>query len=91
MEDRFTFLFHHGGKFVKDSKGKLVYERGHIDSWLGVDEDTLDVFSLIDYSKRLGYRQVDNCFWLVPIRQLSNGLRALKIDRDLLDMCRDCA
>ena len=89
MEDPFTFVFHHGGKFVKDSKRKLIYEGGQIETWLGVNEDTLYVFSVIDCSKRLGYHKVDNCFWLVPRKQLSNGLRAWKTDRDLLDLCRD--
>ena len=56
--------------------------------WLGFDEDKLDVFVVTEYYKDFSYHNnVDNCWWLVPRRSMDNGLRALRIDKDLLDLC----
>ena len=41
------------------------------------------------YYRDLGYRNIDNYWWLVPGKSMENGLRALKIGKDQLDLYRD--
>ncbi|RYQ85521.1 hypothetical protein Ahy_B10g105090 [Arachis hypogaea] len=52
-----------------------------------VDEDTMDVFSIRDYYKVLGYDNIVECWWLALGRPLKTGLRSLSHDSELLEMC----
>ena len=84
--DALQLILPYGTKFIKNSRGKLIYEGGEIDSWLGVDEDTFNVFTMTSYNKELGYHKIDNYFCLALRRELGNRLRVLQTDSDLLDM-----
>ncbi|XP_020992109.1 uncharacterized protein LOC110278214 [Arachis duranensis] len=87
MGDLITIVYHHGGSFVTKNDGSVVYETDNTDKLTGLDEDRLDVFSLRDYYKELGYADIVECWWLIPGRPLKNGLRALLHDKELLEMC----
>ncbi|MED6187336.1 hypothetical protein PIB30_075445 [Stylosanthes scabra] len=87
MDEVITFVFHHGGTFVTKDDGEVVYEMGEITELPNEEVDTLDVFSIRNHHKVLGYDKIKECYWLVPGRSLSNGLRALITDNELLEMC----
>ncbi|RYQ83399.1 hypothetical protein Ahy_B10g102079 [Arachis hypogaea] len=55
MDDHITIVFHHRGSFVTKEDGSVVYARDNTDELVGLDEDTMDVFSVRDYYKVLGY------------------------------------
>ncbi|RYQ91783.1 hypothetical protein Ahy_B09g097816 [Arachis hypogaea] len=79
MDDGIMIVYHHG-----DS---LVYDNDHTDDLTGLDQDLLDVFLLRDYYKVLGYDNMVESWWLVPVRPMKSGLRALSHDKELLEMC----
>ncbi|RYR28684.1 hypothetical protein Ahy_B01g052834 [Arachis hypogaea] len=87
MGDLITIVDHHGGSFVTKNDDSVVYETDNTDELTGLDEDRLDVFSLRNYYKELGYADIVECWWLIPGRPLKNGLRALSHDNELLEMC----
>ncbi|RYQ98973.1 hypothetical protein Ahy_B07g086815 [Arachis hypogaea] len=87
MDKRITIVYHHGGNFITKSNGSLVYDNDHTDELTRLDEDVLDVFSLRDYYKVLGYDNMVKCWWLVPGRSMKSGLRALSHDKELVEMC----
>ncbi|RYR73108.1 hypothetical protein Ahy_A02g007418 [Arachis hypogaea] len=87
MDEGITIVYHHGGSFVTKPNGSLVYDNDHTDELTGLDEDVLDIFSLRDYYKILGYDNMVECWWLVPGRPMKSGLRALSHDKELIEMC----
>ncbi|RYR27995.1 hypothetical protein Ahy_B01g052076 [Arachis hypogaea] len=87
MDERITIVYHHGGNFVTKLNDSLVYDNDHTDELTGLDEDVLDVFSLRDYYKVLGYDNMVECWWLVPGRSMKSRLRALSHDKELVEMC----
>ncbi|QHO15488.1 uncharacterized protein DS421_10g295350 [Arachis hypogaea] len=70
MDERITIVYHHEGNFVTKLNGSLVYDNDHTDELTGLDENVLDVFSLRDYYKVLGYDNMVECWWLVPGRSM---------------------
>ncbi|RYR09406.1 hypothetical protein Ahy_B05g077714 [Arachis hypogaea] len=55
-------------------------------SLFGLEEDTLDVFSIRNYYKVLGYDNLKEYWWLAPGKSLKAGLRTLSHDKELLEM-----
>ncbi|RYR76966.1 hypothetical protein Ahy_A01g001461 [Arachis hypogaea] len=55
-----------------------------------LDVDTLDVFYLRNYHKKLGYDEIKQCWWQVPGKGLENGLRSLNNDKEIREMVK-CA
>ncbi|RYQ92951.1 hypothetical protein Ahy_B09g099195 [Arachis hypogaea] len=82
MDEGITIVYHHGGSFVTKSNGSLVYDNNHTDELTGLHEDVLDVFSLRNYYKILGYDT-----WLSVGGLFLSGLRALSHDKELVEMC----
>ncbi|RYR07902.1 hypothetical protein Ahy_B05g075395 [Arachis hypogaea] len=78
MDDDITIVIHHEGSFETKEDGEVLF---------GLEEDTLDVFSIRNYYKVLGYDNLKECWWLAPGRPLKTGLRALSHDKELLEMC----
>ncbi|RYR21632.1 hypothetical protein Ahy_B03g066940 [Arachis hypogaea] len=87
MDEGITIVYHHGCSFITKPNGSLVYDNDHTDELTGLDEDVLDVFSLSDYYKVLGYDNMVECWWLVPGRPMKSGMRALSHDKELVEMC----
>ncbi|XLR66522.1 hypothetical protein S83_017194 [Arachis hypogaea] len=87
MSDLITIVYHHGSIFVIKNDDSVVYEKDNTDELSRLDEDRLNVFSLRDYYKELGYANIVECWWLILVRPLKNGLRALSHDKELLEMC----
>ncbi|MED6160330.1 hypothetical protein PIB30_050521, partial [Stylosanthes scabra] len=86
IDEVITFVYHHGGTLVTKDDGEVVYEMEEITEQPNEEVDTLDVFAIRNHHKVLGYDKIEVCYWLVPGRSLSNGLRALITDNELLDM-----
>ncbi|QHN78550.1 proteoglycan 4-like [Arachis ipaensis] len=87
MDDDITIVIHYGGSFETKEDGEVVYVGDQIEQLFGLEADTLDVFSIRNYYKVLGYDNLKECWWLVPGRPLKTGLRALSHDKELLEMC----
>ncbi|XP_072074117.1 uncharacterized protein [Arachis hypogaea] len=84
MRDQFIKIInHHRGSFVRNEYGSLTYCKERISELSGLDTDTLDVFSVRDYYKHLGFDKVEQCRWLVPNMPLTTGLRTLTHDDEM--------
>ncbi|RYR20690.1 hypothetical protein Ahy_B03g065909 [Arachis hypogaea] len=70
MDDDIIIVIHHGGSFETKEDGEVVYVRDQIKQLFGLEEDTLDVFSIKNYYKVLGYDNLKECWWLSPGRPL---------------------
>ncbi|MED6143725.1 hypothetical protein PIB30_008672 [Stylosanthes scabra] len=64
--------------------------KGNTKVLAGVEEDTLDVFFVKNYYKKLKCDKAKTCLWKVPGISLELGLRKLEFDADLFEMVRDC-
>ncbi|RYR61934.1 hypothetical protein Ahy_A04g019203 [Arachis hypogaea] len=84
-----TFVFYHGGKFKKDEGENLYYEPDHTEVLMGVEGDTLDVFFVKGYYKKLGYTEARECWWKSPGVPLEYRLRRLATNHDLIAMVKD--
>ncbi|XLR27699.1 hypothetical protein S83_055599 [Arachis hypogaea] len=88
MGDQFIkIIYYHGRSFNRNEDGSLTYYKEQILELLGLDTDTLDVFSVRNYYKHLGYDKVEQCRWLVPNMLLTTGLKILTNDNEMLKMC----
>ncbi|RYR79404.1 hypothetical protein Ahy_A01g004218 [Arachis hypogaea] len=65
----------------------MSYNGGEISELPDIDTDTLDVFFIRDYHKKIGYDKISQTRWLVPNRPLQTGLRAIADDKELMEMC----
>ncbi|MED6162569.1 hypothetical protein PIB30_071757 [Stylosanthes scabra] len=88
MEHLIDIMFHHGGELRWNDDGTWVYEPDNKYCLADNDEDTMDVFFVRNYYKKLGYDKIDDCFWQVPDTNLANGLRELQSDNELMHMCQ---
>ncbi|KAL4328092.1 hypothetical protein AHAS_Ahas13G0165500 [Arachis hypogaea] len=84
-----TIIFHHGGSFITEADGSMCYNGGETCELPDIDTDTLDVFFVRDYHKKIGYDKVSQTWWLVPNRPMQTGLRAIADDKELMKMCYD--
>ncbi|RYR31553.1 hypothetical protein Ahy_B01g056362 [Arachis hypogaea] len=82
-----TIIFHHGGSFITEADGSMSYNGGETCELPDIDTDTLDVFFVRDYHKKIGYDKVSQTWWLVPNRPMQTGLRAIADDNELMEMC----
>ncbi|RYR04637.1 hypothetical protein Ahy_B06g084413 [Arachis hypogaea] len=87
MDVHLDIMFHHGRKFQKDENGMTIYSPDKKACVCDIDVDTLDVFWVRNYYKKLGYDRIGECWWHVPGRSLDSGLRALNCDDELREMC----
>ncbi|KAJ1430172.1 hypothetical protein SESBI_07956 [Sesbania bispinosa] len=82
-----TFVLHHRGKFLRDGKGVLIYDNEEIDVWEDVDPDNAAPWLERDLAKQHGYRDFKEVWWHNKQFNLEKGLRLLKEDADVRDMC----
>ncbi|RYR46328.1 hypothetical protein Ahy_A07g032072 [Arachis hypogaea] len=87
MDNDITIFIHHEGSFETKEDGEVVYVRDQIEHLFRLEEDTLDVFSIRNYYKILGYDNLKECWRLAPGMPLKTGLRALSHNKELLKMC----
>lgn len=81
VEDQFSIEVHHGGFFV--GSGHLrTYVDGRIDWFDHCEVDTWSPLWLDDFVEQLGYLKTGLCrvYWLLPGRDLSDGLRIIASD-----------
>ncbi|RYR02563.1 hypothetical protein Ahy_B06g081359 [Arachis hypogaea] len=90
MEEMLDIMFHYGGDFKEDQEGTMVYYPDNKACLGDLDVDTLDVFYLRNYHKKLGYDEIKQCWWQVPGKGLENGLRSLNNDKEIREMVK-CA
>ncbi|KAJ1418300.1 proteoglycan 4-like [Sesbania bispinosa] len=82
-----TFVLHHRGKFLRDEDGELIYDNEEIDVWEDVDPDKCCPWLARDLAKQHGYRDFKEVWWHNKQFSLEKGLRLLKEDVDVRDMC----
>ncbi|MED6115698.1 hypothetical protein PIB30_093173 [Stylosanthes scabra] len=68
--DKIDVVYHHGGEFVTNKDGVLVYKMEAIDVEEKIDVDTFDVFAMRNHYLALGYEKIEERWWLVPDRSL---------------------
>ncbi|RYR40511.1 hypothetical protein Ahy_A09g046267 [Arachis hypogaea] len=73
--------------YNKGVNGKIGYYPDNRNCLGDVEVDRLDVFYLRNYYKELGYDRMKEVWWLVPGKSIGEGLRKLKSDADLREMC----
>ncbi|OWM67457.1 hypothetical protein CDL15_Pgr028320 [Punica granatum] len=83
MDDLYTIVLHHGGKFV--SEPHLKYVGGETDAWEMVDIDKLSITELQYYFQQHGYNieSYKKVYWLEYGFNLEDGLRVLETDEDI--------
>ncbi|KMS99488.1 hypothetical protein BVRB_1g023280 [Beta vulgaris subsp. vulgaris] len=81
-----TLRFWHGGHFVKDRNGYLVYMRG-MGRIFPIDPDEICIWDLIELCRKCGnYTDQVRLFYLVPGMTLATGLRMVYEDDEVLEM-----
>lgn len=86
--EEFTVEIHHGGFFV--GVGQLrTYLDEKVDWFDYCEVDTWLKLWLEDMLEQLGYSKVQElkCFWLLPGKELADGLRIIAVDSDTNAMC----
>ncbi|KAJ1389617.1 proteoglycan 4-like [Sesbania bispinosa] len=82
-----TFVLHHRGKFIRDEDGMLIYADEEIDVWEDIDPDKLCPWLARDLAKQHGYHDFKEVWWHNKLFNLEKGLRLLKEDVDVRNMC----
>ncbi|XP_031405749.1 uncharacterized protein LOC116214489 [Punica granatum] len=87
MDDLYTIVLHHGGKFV--SEPHLKYIEGETNAWEMVDIDKLSITELQYYFQQHGYNieSYKKVYWLEYGFNLEDGLRVLETDEDIHRFC----
>ncbi|QHO03234.1 uncharacterized protein DS421_13g430550 [Arachis hypogaea] len=84
MEEFTIFIFHHGGHFVRDNKGVLVYIERKVEKFLKMDIDLICFFDLQTIFKSLGYFDYKAMYWFNPMApDLENGLHLINGDLEI--------
>ncbi|XP_020964255.1 uncharacterized protein LOC110265593 isoform X2 [Arachis ipaensis] len=84
MEEFAIPIFHHGGHFVRDNKGFLVYIEGKVEKFPKMDIDLICFFDLQTLFKCLGYLDYKAMYWFDPTApDLENGLHLINGDLEI--------
>ncbi|XP_020975908.1 uncharacterized protein LOC110270817 [Arachis ipaensis] len=74
-------VFHHGGNFVRESNGSLVYKNGKVEKFPEMDLDFVNFGDLIILFKGLGYQSYKTVYWYDPRSpDIESGLHILTGD-----------
>nr|XP_029143766.1 uncharacterized protein LOC112701274 isoform X2 [Arachis hypogaea] len=80
-------VFHHGGSFVRDNKGVLVYVNGEVKKFFPMDIDLICFFVLKKLFLDLGYHDYKAMFWYDPTAtDLESGLHPVHGDKEIRDL-----
>uniref|UniRef100_A0A803M872 PB1-like domain-containing protein n=1 Tax=Chenopodium quinoa TaxID=63459 RepID=A0A803M872_CHEQI len=81
-----TLKFWHGGVFKFVGNGEMVYQGGK-GATKQVDPDLLCYFDLLEMGKECGeVKVVEGLYYLIPGLSLSNGLRRIVNDSDVVEL-----
>ncbi|RYR79072.1 hypothetical protein Ahy_A01g003940 [Arachis hypogaea] len=84
MEDYVVPVFHHGGHFVRDNQGVLLYIDGKVNKFPKMDIDLICFFALETLFKGLGYLDYKAMYWFDPkAPDLERGLHPIKRDLEI--------
>jgi hypothetical protein len=85
--EEFTVELHHGGFFVGHGQSRS-YVDGKINWFDNCEADTWSTLCLNDFNEQLGYSKTPllKYYWLLPGKNLSNGLRIIIDDSDTIAM-----
>ncbi|XP_072086128.1 uncharacterized protein [Arachis hypogaea] len=80
-------IFHHGGHFVRDNKGVLLYINGKVSKFPEMDIDLLCFFDLKTLFKSLGYHDYKAMFWFDnSTSDLESGLHPIEGDAQINEL-----
>ncbi|KAL4390271.1 hypothetical protein AHAS_Ahas03G0128400 [Arachis hypogaea] len=66
-------VFHHGGKFVRDSGGYMSYMDGKVKRFPPMDLDYVNFFDLVVLFKELGYVEYKEMYSIVQFPMMMRG------------------
>ncbi|XP_072085035.1 uncharacterized protein [Arachis hypogaea] len=80
-------VFHHGGKFVRDSGGYMSYVDGKVKRFPPMDLDYVNFFDLVVLFKELGYVEYKEMYWYdILASDMEAGLHPIKGDHEINEM-----
>ncbi|XP_072060521.1 uncharacterized protein [Arachis hypogaea] len=84
MSEDVVPVFHHGGSFVRDNKGVLVYINGKVERFPPMDVDLICFFDLKKLFLDLGYHDYKAMYWYDPTSEtLESGLHPIHGDKEI--------
>ena len=84
MDSHFSIYYHHDGHFANFDR-EVFYVGGNMKAKHGLDTDRVGFFDLVDEIKGMGYQRL-KLFYRVPSASLTNGLKKIKADREVMEM-----
>ncbi|XP_025649566.1 uncharacterized protein [Arachis hypogaea] len=88
MTDWVIPVFQHGGSFVKDNKGELLYINGNVKRFPPLDLDLVNYFDLKKMFEELGYHAYKKMYWYDPTApSYEAGLHPIYGDKEIREMC----
>ncbi|QHO31490.1 uncharacterized protein DS421_8g241950 [Arachis hypogaea] len=88
MTDWVIPVFQHGGSFVKDNKGELLYINGNVKRFPPLDLDLVNYFDLKKMFEELGYHAYKKMYWYDPTApSYEAGLHPIYGDKKIREMC----
>ncbi|RYQ95163.1 hypothetical protein Ahy_B08g090219 [Arachis hypogaea] len=83
MSEDVVPVFHHGGSFIRDNKGVLVYINGQVKRFPPMDVDLICFFDLKKLFLDLGYHDYKAMYWYDPTsKTLESGLHPIHGDKE---------
>ncbi|XP_020963561.1 uncharacterized protein LOC110265115 [Arachis ipaensis] len=80
-------VFHHEGKFVRDSGGYMSYVDGKVKRFPPMDLDYVNFFDLVVLFKELGYVEYKEMYWYdILASDMEAGLHPIKGDHEINEM-----
>ncbi|RYR59700.1 uncharacterized protein [Arachis hypogaea] len=80
-------VFHHGGKFVRDSEGYMSYMDGKVKRFPPMDLDYVNFFDLVVLFKELGYVEYKEMYWYdILASDIESELHPIKGDHEINEM-----
>nr|AAX95302.1 MuDR family transposase, putative [Oryza sativa Japonica Group]ABA92642.2 transposon protein, putative, Mutator sub-class [Oryza sativa Japonica Group] len=86
-DEEFSIEMHHGGFFMGNGVNR-AYVDGRVSWFDHCESDSWSLLWVDDFIEELGYEKSDNTkiYWLLPGKQLNDGLRRVKCDADTNSM-----
>lgn len=86
-DEEFSIEIHHGG-FLCGAESNRTYVDDKVDWYDHCESDSWSLLWIDDFIEELGHKKTDKTkfYWLLPEKEIANGLRRLKCDADTNSM-----